>query len=253
MPNDEKSYDMLNDSDRQEAIRIKKMKRGLIPDTENEKYEQEKAIREAAPVSFKEKCINFWYHYKWTVFVVGFLAVAATFLTIQGINRKEYDTTVMLCCYTYYDDESLSQIANGFAEYVTDIDGDGKISIGVFQANYKADEEGGFTGFETALQSRIMSEIASGKNCIFVLEKELLDTLAEKGVFADLRELISAEGDSEVYGISLKDSALLDGKSFDKARDNYYLAVRVFKEGGSREAYDLQVDAVKKLYQDITK
>ena len=45
MPTDQR-YDMLNNTDRDEAIRLMKIKQGLIPDTESEAYQREKEERE---------------------------------------------------------------------------------------------------------------------------------------------------------------------------------------------------------------
>ncbi len=248
MPNDEKRYDMLSGDDRQEAIRIKKIKQGLIPDAENEAYQKEKAEREAQVVPFKEKAKNFWYHYKRMVLLVGFFVIAAAFLTYQGINKERYDTTVLLCSYSYYDDATIHDFSKTFSKYMTDFDGNGEVNIGVFQASYAAsDNQMNTLGYEQALQSRIMAEIVSGENCIFIIEKKLMDSLAQKEVFADLRLLVGVEGDAAVYGVNLSDSELLKDKVFEKKRDDYYVALRVRKESGDKESYNAQVNAVKKL------
>lgn len=254
MSEDNKRYDMLGGDDRDEAIRIKKIKQGLIPDEESENYQREKAEREARPVSLEEKWNNFWYHYKATVIIVGFLIVSVLFLTLQGLTKEKYDTTVLLCSYSYYDDTTINAFSKDFAKYMVDTDGNGEVNIGVFQANYSAPgdvpDQG---GYEQALQTRIMAEIVDGENCIFILHKQFLDKFAEKEVFADLRTLIGAKGDEPVYGISLADSNLLKGKAFEKDRDNYYVAIRVYKEGTEQQKYKAQANAIKALVNDNVK
>ena len=255
MPIDEKDtrYDMLDDSDRAEEIRIKKMKQGLIDNTENEQYVKEKEEAEKIPVSFKEKLSNFWYHYKWTVIVVGFFIVGGAILTFQSIFAERYDTTVLLCSHTYYEESVIENLSIKLADYIDDIDKDGKKSIGVFQAYYKEESNVEVTDYEKSLQARIMAEITSGENCIFIMEKALLDDLASKGAFVDLRETLSLTETDAVYGVNIKDSRLFANQSFDKTKDDYYIALRVYKEGTSKEAYQSQLDAVKKIYAEIVK
>ncbi len=247
MPTDQKRYDMLDSTDIDEAIRLKKIKQGLIPDTENEAYLREKEEKEKAPVTLEEKWNNFWYHYKWTVIVVSFAVIAGAFLVYQAVTREKYDTTLLLGTYTYYSDAQLKEITESFEKYMPDADKNGEVNVGIFQAKYigeNSDDEP--TGYEGSMHARIMSEITSGENCIFILEKELLDSLSEKGVFADLKELSITE--ENTFGICLKDSDLLSMKDFGETRDNLYIALRVYKEGTDKEAYKAQTDALSKLY-----
>ena len=254
MSDENKRNNELGFDDREEAIRIKKIKQGLIPDEESEKYQKEKAEREARPVTLEEKWQNFWYHYKATVIIVGFLVVAVSFLTYQGLTKERYDTTVLLCSYSSFDETVTNNFSEKFAEYMTDTDGNGKVSVGVFQANYTAPGEiPNQNGYDQALQSRLMAEIVDGENCIFVLQKEIMDGLNEHDVFADLRTLVGVQGDEPVYGISLADSKLLKDKAFDKCRDDFYVCIRVFKEKSDEERYNAQVNAVKALIKDNVK
>ncbi len=245
MPTDQR-YDMLDSTDRDEAIRLKKVRQGLIPDTENEAYLKEKAEKEKTPVTLEEKWSNFWYHNKWTVLVVGFAVIAAAFLTYQGITREKYDTTLLLGTYTYYSEAQLEEISEKFEKYMPDADKSGEVNVGIFQARYLTEEtENEATGYEGSMHARIMSEITSGENCIFILEKELLDALSQNGVFADLGELgISSES---TYGVSLKDSDLFSSDSFKETSDNLFVALRVYKKGTDEEHYKHQLTALENL------
>ncbi len=252
MADNENRYDMLNGSDREEEIRIKKMRQGVIPDTENEKYVKEKEEKEKIKPSFKEKCQNIWYHSKWTILISSFFAVAIIMLTLQAINAEKYDTTVMLCSFDYYQQESLDNIESKLVDYIEDIDGDGKKNVSVYQAFYNETPDSvDYMGIESAMQARIMAEIANGENCLFIIEKGLLDDLSQKGVFLDLRETLSIEEENAVYGVSIKDSRLLAYDDFEKTREDYYLAIRVYKEGTDKELYNAQLDALKKIYSEI--
>ncbi len=254
MSEQDKRNDKFGDDARAQAIRIKKIKQGLIPDEENEAYKKEKAQREATPVSAKDKIKNFWYHNKVFVIIGCFIVAVVSFMTYQSFTKERYDTTVLLCSYSFYDEGTTQQLSQDFGKYMTDIDSNGEVNVGVFQANFTAPGEvADQTGYEQALQQRIMSEIFVGENCIFIMQKEIMDTLVEKGVFADLRELIGAEGQEPVYGVSIANSSLLKDKVFDKDRDNCYVGIRVYKEDTDKANYDAQVNAVKELLKDNVK
>ena len=159
MPTDQR-YDMLNNTDRDEAIRLMKIKQGLIPDTESEAYQREKEEREKAPITLEEKWNNFWYHNKWTVMVVTLALIAGAFLTYQAFTRERYDTTLLLGTYTYYSDAQLEEISEGFEKYMSDADENGEVNVGIFQAKYigeNSDDQP--TGYEGSMHARIMSEI----------------------------------------------------------------------------------------------
>ncbi|MBQ5816694.1 MAG: hypothetical protein IIW33_04450 [Oscillospiraceae bacterium] len=245
MPTDQR-YDMLNNTDRDEAIRLMKIKQGLIPDTESEAYQREKEEREKAPVTLEERWNNFWYHYKWTVMVVTLALIAGAFLTYQAFTRERYDTTLLLGTYTYYSDAQLEEISDGFEKYMSDADENGEVNVGIFQAKYigeNSDDQP--TGYEGSMHARIMSEIASGENCIFIVEKDILDSLSEEGVFADLKELSITE--QSTFGVCLKDSELLSSKGFEKTKDNLYIALRVYKKGTDLDNYNAQKEALSRL------
>lgn len=245
---------MLNSSDREEEIRIKKIKQGLIPDTEGEQYQREKEERENTPMTLEEKWKNFWYHNSVTVFIVGFIVLAVGFLTYQSLTKEVYDTTVLLCTYSYYEDETVQKLSENIEKVMTDIDGNGEVSVGVFQASYtEPGETATDTDFEQSLQSRIMAEIYTGENCIFLVQKEYMDYLAGNNVFADLREVLNVEGKETVYGVSIADCSLLQDEAFDKERDNFYIALRVYKEGTDKKAYEAQVNAVKSIINSKAK
>ena len=245
---EEKRYDMLGGNDREEEIRIKKIRAGLIPDDEGEKYQKEKAEREAQPMTLEEKWKNFWYHNSVTVFIVGFIVLAVGFLTYQGIFKEVYDTTVLFCTYSYYEDTTIQKLSDDLEKIAPDIDGNGKVSIGVFQATYTAPGETvKDSNYEQSLQTRIMAEIYDGENCIFVSQKEYMDYLAGNDVFADLRDILGLEGKEPIYSVSIKDSAILKDAAFDKERDNFYIAIRVYKDGTDKKSYDAQVETIKAI------
>ena len=245
---EEKRYDMLGGSDREEEIRIKKIKQGLIPDTENEKYQKEKEERENAPVTLEDKWKNFWYHNKVYVFIFGFIILFGGIFTFQSIFKEVYDTTVLFCTYSYYDDVTLGKMSQKLEKVMPDIDGNGEVNIAVFQASYTPPGEMvSDTSYEQALQSRIMAEIYTGENCIFISQKEYIDYLAGNEVFADLREVLGLQGDEPIYSLSIADTSILEDAAFDKERGNFYIGIRVYKEGTDKKSYEAQVNAVKQI------
>ncbi len=256
MPDQNNRYDMLDDSARQEELRLKKIKQGIIEDTSNDEYLAEKKLKEETPVTLSQKVSNFWFHYKWATIGTVLAVVAVVSLTIQALTTTKYDTTVLLCTHAFYSEDAIGDISDKLANYVPDINGNGKIDVGVFQANYRpsgSGEEEGFTGYQNSLMSRIMAEIASGENCIYIVDDEMLASLTEKGVFADLREILSIDSDTEVYGVDITNSDIFFDSEFKDAKLSYKIAIRVYKEGTDKASYDKQVDAVKKIYNTSLK
>lgn len=252
MPNEEKRYNMLLDDDRQEAIRIKKMKQGLVSNTDNENYLKEKEEKAKTPMTFKEKLSNFWFHFKPVIIVSALIIGIVTYLVFQAANRETYDTTIMIHTNTYYSFENLGIIKDAFAKFMPDADGNGKIEIGILQSKEIDDQSGNTVmGLEGAMKARLAAEIASGKNCIFIVEDSLIDSVNQKGLFADLREVLGIEGDSAVYSIPLKDSSMFENEIFDSVRDKYHICLRVFKEDTDRKQYDYQLKAVQNIYNEI--
>lgn len=250
MADNDNRYNMQDSTDREEAIRIKKIRQGIIDNTENESYIKEKEERENAPLSFKEKIKNFWFHYKWTVLLCSFFAVAITFLTIQGITKERYDATVLFCTHRPFMQSSIDNIETKLGEYFSDVDNNGKINIALYQAYYK-EEPDDYIATDDAMRTRIIAEIASGENCLFIMEEDILSDLSKRGAFLDLREIFDIKSDKAVYGISLKDSRIFSNEDFEKTRENYYMAIRIYKKGTSKESYNAQLDALKKIYNEI--
>ncbi len=249
MENKDKRYDMLSNDDRSEAIRIKKVRQGEIENTDKESFEKQKEETNEFYESKKEKCKNFWDYNKWKIIIGSIVLSVATFLIVQAVTAPRYDTTVLLCSYSYFEEESLSELSENFKEYLSDIDKNGEVEVGVFQAQYKkADDEEYQTAYTAALQSRIMSEIASGKNCIFVLEKGLIESFDEKGIFKELK----VDDISDIKNaLPLNDTKLLkDIKKINESGD-YYIAIRVFKEGSDKESYEAQNKVILKIQEEL--
>lgn len=249
MEDKDKRYDMLSNDDRSEAIRIKKIRQGEIENSDKESFEEQKKKTNEFYETKKEKRKNFWDYNKWKIIIGSIVLSVVTFLIVQAATVPKYDTTVLLCGYSYFDEETLSKLSENFEEYLSDIDKNGEVEVGVFQAQYKkADDEEYQTAYTAALQSRIMSEIASGKNCIFVLEKELIESFNEKGIFKEL----DAEGLSDVKNaLPLKNTKLL--KDINKINESgeYYIAIRVFKEDSDKENYEAQNKVILKIQEEL--
>lgn len=249
MDNKDKRYDMLSNDDRSEAIRIKKVRQGEIENTDKESFENQKKKTSEFYESKGEKCKNFWDYNKWKIIIGSILIFVVTFLIVQAVTVPKYDTTVLLCSYSYFEEETLLEFSESFGEYLDDIDKNGKVEVGVFQAQYKKESDEEYqTAYTTALQSRIMSEIASGKNCIFVLEKGLIESFNEKGIFKEL----NAEGISDVKNaLPLNDTKLLKDIREIRESGDYYIAIRVFKEDGDKELYEAQNKVILKIQEEL--
>lgn len=130
---------------------------------------------------FKERLINFWYYKKWWV-ISAVAIVLVLIMTVYEISTTpQYDALVGIYTESLASEEVVSNIENAFAEYSNDINEDGSVTVSatsVAASRQYANEEA------TAAETKIMSELNSGTNDIYVVDKAYYDFLMG-GVYAE--------------------------------------------------------------------
>ncbi len=114
---------------RAEYIKLKKMQQGeLAPEAKP----SEVAV---APKTFREKLVNFWYHYKihtiLTSFIIAVLAISIT----QCATRPKYDFEIMYFAHKTALDQQTQAIGDYFEKFAEDINGDGIVNIKVINCS----------------------------------------------------------------------------------------------------------------------
>lgn len=123
---------------------------------------------------FKERMINFWFYNKWIVLGV----VAAIFVIVFTIyeinNTPSYDALVAVYTSSAMPDETVSKLNAALSEYCNDVNEDGQVSVSITPMSGNRQD-----GSEesVAVETRIMSELNSGDNDIYIVDQDYYDFL----------------------------------------------------------------------------
>ena len=106
-----------------DLIELKKMQAGEIAPGPKP---SEEAVE---PKTFKEKVVNFFYHYKLAVIAGAFAAVVLGILIGNLVTRTDYDAKVVVFSYDSGYTLFSTQIANYFEGIYEDVNQNGKVDI----------------------------------------------------------------------------------------------------------------------------
>lgn len=115
---------------REEFLKLKKMQKGEL------KAEPNPSEIALVPKTFKEKCENFWFQYKWHVIGITAAVTALVLLVAQCMSVPNYDFSVVYFTYTPAVDQQTALIADYFEKYGEDINGDGKVQVQVLNCSF---------------------------------------------------------------------------------------------------------------------
>ena len=163
--------DILSERKRaqQSFLNLKKVQKGELPP---EKREEEKV-----PKTFKEKIVNFWFHYKVHSILAVFFAVVLAIGITQCSTQEKYDGRVALYTRNHYTNAEIEFFKDYLTPYFTDTDGDGKVNIQIIDCSYTT--EGSFDlNYTSALATRLQSIISSeGDVQLFITTPDTLEQL----------------------------------------------------------------------------
>ncbi len=180
----------------QSFLNLKKVQKGEL--------EPEKTAQQIIPKTFKEKIVNFWFHYKvHSILVVFFIIVLAIGIT-QCSSREKYDGRIALYTYHHYTAADLELIENYLVPYFSDMNCDGEVNLQIIDCSFTT--EGTFDmNYVSALTSRLQSVIsAEGDVQLFIITPETLEKL--DSISEQLPEFFidTAPFDEEIYDIANK-------------------------------------------------
>ena len=161
----------------------------------------------------------FWDYYKvHTLVVVGIIA-AITITVIQVRNTPKYDLYVTYVGDMYLSDEKQAELTEKLSEQIDDVNGDGKVSVGlnqyIFSENDAQNNPQYFQAIVTKVQLTFLNDesmlfIFNEKNSDYLFRTESLDgAFSRASDWADISgidkdRLFAASGN--VYGVALSDS-----------------------------------------------
>lgn len=216
---------------RQEFINLKKMQNG---EKEPELMPCEVEIK---PKTFKEKAVNFWYHYKFSAILCLMLAIFITIATVQCASREKYDFKVMYFTFNPVLDVQLEKAETYFEKYAKDIDNNGEVNVKIINCSLSDDSNNiSRNAVFSKVQSIISAEYTTVLYIIDPKAKQYFENALGYSIFAEEPIVLS----DDFYNISeLKEKDLMLGiriiknttfEGEEKAEEAYKEGNRVLQE-----------------------
>lgn len=125
---------------------------------------------------FKKKLINFWFYRKWVVIAIIFVILTIALTIYEITNVPAYDALVAVYTGDAMPEETAAKLQAELQEFSNDINEDGQISVSVTPMSGSRDD-----GSEeaVAVETRLMSELNSGSNDLYIVDREYYDFLMD--------------------------------------------------------------------------
>ena len=131
-----------------------------------------KAMTKELPV--KDRMANFWYYKKWWIIGIAVALIVVAITVFEIVNTPQYDLYVGYYSETAVSDETVNRIKETMLDFANDVNDDGVVTISLTPMIASREEE---SDEFVAVQTRLMSELDSGDNMIFIVDKPYRDYL----------------------------------------------------------------------------
>ena len=215
---------------------------------------------------------NFWYHYKWHVIIVVFVAVFLIVAIGQMANKEKVDAYIMYAGPTAFLAGEIDDLQDTFEEIMPDLNGDGKkivqlVDITVLtdaqiEANKKKAEAEGVEykpdmDYIAQMRQKFKLQLAAGDAYLLLLDPQMYAEDYEIGMYKTLEELgIVSEHAYDDSSIVFKNTDYGKYyKIFDKFPDDTLMCFRTLnvtgKARGEKEQkkFDDQLVLMKKIVE----
>lgn len=196
---------------------------------------------------------NFWYYNKWFVLVGIVFLTLILIATVQYFTKKDADASLMYAGATILSDDVCSQMIRSARDLLTDVNGDGKVSVDVKNFVLHSDfnllkNEGQKIQAREEFKS-YSDEILSGDCCILLLDEYFYSELAQNGALVNLYEIYTELPKSAVdyYGLRLGDTNLYKKAGFSELPENTVVCLKYAPVAGKTTSEDKAVqDAINR-------
>lgn len=160
---DKKTNEILEEQRRarQEFLKLKQMQKGEIapmPKPSEVAY---------VPKTAQEKLSNFWFHYKVHIFSIIITIVILIVLVAQCATRVENDLEILYFTYTPVLDEQTTAMADYFEQFVTDLNGDGEVNIGLINCSVSADPKD--IQYRNSMLTKVQTVLTGNERALLVI------------------------------------------------------------------------------------
>lgn len=218
-----------------QKIELIRLKQGVISSSETVK----EVPREEVKLSFGEWLENVWYRSKWLILFTVFAVIVGGYIIFDTATRVKPDLTVLVLMDNTALYARTAEVQSFFEEYAEDINGDGKVSVMIF--NISTDY--GDPAAASSAQAQIMTQLQSGENMIIIsngtTEFAVHDFTAEldggcispEGIRLNCqltREKLKWQAMPEDLYIGLREPARLLSTTQEKMQENYDAALPTY-------------------------
>lgn len=233
-----KKYTDPRQQELHDLIELKKARQAA---SENREYhaDLEPEAEKIVPRTFKEKWVNFWFHYKKTVWISVAAVIGAVWLIKDVFFAPEYDLTLhMVSLSGAAGITGINQDAEeDFADYLEDFNGDGQVLTPVIEMYVNTSEEGDPEMAYGNVQ-RFMAVLSTGEDLLFLMDQPAYDYIFSGetdpySLFIDMEKLypgLEIAEEDKLYLNRLDedfvDTVLGTEWKLDYLRDEYFFCVR---------------------------
>lgn len=218
-----------------DLIELKKMQRGEIDP--GPKPSEEAVL----PKTFKEKLVNFFYHYKYVVLASVFAAVVLTILIVNLVTRVDYDTKIVVFSYDVSYDLYNEKIAEYFESICPDINDNGSVDVAVIDCSYAPDS---MSQTQNAKLTRLNTMLSVEDDALlFLMDEESVKHFENIDVKLFKEENFVALGDDFYEFIEIEELGLPRTKLFAVVREIGGTTI----DGKNPEAYEAAKQVIDEL------
>ncbi len=174
---------------------------------------------------------NFWYYYKWFVLLGLVFVTFITIATVQYFTKVEPDISLLYVGQENLSDANCKKIIAAAEEKVSDVNGDGKVSVNLQSFTLLSDYDLLTPGQKIQAMEKYQGysdEILSGDGAVLLLDEYFYAELAQNGALVNLYEVFSELPDSatDYFGLRLGDTPLYKKDGFSSLSPDTVLCLK---------------------------
>lgn len=121
-----------------------------------------------------EKAKNWWYYHKWAVLIGALVLFCAAWVLHDALSQETPDYRVAWVGQASLPDDTVTALQDALAQYGTDLDGDGQVTVRINQyildLSSQNDDQGMDPYNKMAGMTRLSADMSEGVNQLYLLE-----------------------------------------------------------------------------------
>lgn len=237
---------------RQEKLELMRLKQGIIEESEtiHEEHPEERKL------TFGEKVSNFFYHNKWWMGIGSLMLILFGILMWQMLTMVHPDMIILLLSDNdIFYSATYENIENMFAEYIEDVNGDGKTIVEIYYipASDETAERSGLTGES----EKLFAEFQTGEAVLVISDDGADSFIVPEHTLVNLEDDFSNYQETDEWRFRLSGTKFAEAIGWDEPLDeDVYIGIRTVKktldsEEKMQEVFDVSYPALKQFIEQF--